>query len=141
MSTAVANADPMVALSVLSTPESVALVRGQIRSALECRGLGAYAGDAELIVSELVSNAVRHASTSQADEITVALVRTEHPSAVAIIVIDSSPAPPAMREVVPKAEGGRGLRIIDTLSAFWDWRPEGKGKAVIAVLTDENCPS
>lgn len=138
MSTAVMNADPVVALSVPSTPESVSVVRGQIRAALIHRGLDAYVGDAELIVSELVSNAVKHASTSQADEITVALVRTEHPPAVAVIVIDTCPAPPAMREVAPEDEGGRGLRIIDTLSAFWDWHPEGKGKAVIAVLTDEN---
>lgn len=135
MSTAVMNADPMIALSMLSTPEAVGLVRSQIRAALECCGLGAYADGAELIASELVSNAVRHASASPADEITVSLSRVDNPSAVAIVVIDSSPRPPAMREAAVEDEGGRGLWIIDALATFWDWRPEGGGKAVIAVLT------
>jgi anti-sigma regulatory factor (Ser/Thr protein kinase) len=137
MTTAAMNADPMVAIVMLSTPESVGMVRGQVRAALEYGGLGAYADDAELIASELVSNAVRHGSTGQEDKITVALIRVTNPSGVAVIVIDSSSNPPVMRELTLEDEGGRGLRIVDALAASWDWRPKGQGKAVIAILAND----
>ena len=52
-------------------------------------------------------------------------------------VIDSSPSPPVMRELTLEDEGGRGLRIVDALAASWDWRPKGKGKAVIAILAND----
>jgi anti-sigma regulatory factor (Ser/Thr protein kinase) len=137
MTTTAMNADPMIAIVMLSTPESVGLVRGQVRAALDYGGLGAYADDAELIASELVSNAVRHGSTGQEDKITVALIRVTNPSGLALIVIDSSPSPPVMRELTLEDEGGRGLRIVDALAASWDWRPKGKGKAVIAILAND----
>lgn len=137
MTPAAMNTDPMIAIVMLSTPESVGLVRGQVRAALEYRGLGGYADDAELIASELVSNAVRHGSRSPLDKITVALIGVENPSGVALIVVDSCPDPPVMREFTLEEEGGRGLRIVDALSASWDWRPEGNGKAIIAILTNE----
>jgi anti-sigma regulatory factor (Ser/Thr protein kinase) len=137
MTTTAMNADPMIAIVMLSTPESVGMVRGQVRAALEYGGLGAYADDAELIASELVSNAVRHGSTGKEDKITVALIRVTNPSGVAVIVIDSSPSPPVMRELTLEDEGGRGLRIVDALAASWDWRPKGKGKAVIAILAND----
>jgi len=137
MTTTAMNADPMIAIVMLSTPESVGLVRGQVRAALDYAGLGAHADDAELIASELVSNAVRHGSTGQEDKITVALIRVTNPSGVALIVIDSSPSPPVMRELTLEDEGGRGLRIVDALAASWDWRPKGKGKAVIAILAND----
>lgn len=137
MTTTAMNADPMIAIVMLSTPESVGLVRGQVRAALEYAGLGGYTDDAELIASELVSNAVRHGSTGQEDKITVALIRVTNPSGVALIVIDSSPSPPVMRELTLEDEGGRGLRIVDALADSWDWRPKGKGKAVIAILAND----
>lgn len=131
------KADPMIAIVMLSTPESVGLVRGQVRAALEYHGLDEYVEDAELIASELVSNAVRHGSTSTLDKVTVALIRVDNPPGVAVIVVDSSPDPPVMGEFTLDEEGGRGLRIVDALSSSWDWRPEGKGKAIIAILANE----
>jgi serine/threonine-protein kinase RsbW len=141
MASAVMNTDPMIAIVMLSTPESVGLVRGQVRAALEYHGLDAYVEDAELIASELVSNAVRHGSSSKLDKVTVALIRVENPAGLALIVVDSSPEPPVMREFTLDDEGGRGLRIVDALAASWDWRPEGRGKAIIAILGDERLPS
>ena len=126
----------MIAIVMLSTPESVGMVRGQVRAALEFAGLKAYVDDAELIASELVSNAVRHGSSSREDKVTVALIRVANTSGVAIIVVDSSPDPPVMREFTLDEEGGRGMRIVDALAASWHWRPEGPGKAVIAILGD-----
>lgn len=130
------NADPMIAIVMLSTPESVGMVRGQVRAALEFAGLEDYVDDAELIASELVSNAVRHGSSSAEEKITVALIRVAGRPGVALIVIDSSPEPPVLKEFTLDAEGGRGMAIVDALSASWHWRPEGSGKAVIAILAN-----
>lgn len=135
------NTDPMIAIVMLSTPESVGMIRGQVRAALEFHGLDTYVDDAELIASELVSNAVRHAKTSETDKVTVALIRVENPAGVAVIVVDSSKEAPVMREFTLDEEGGRGLRIVDALSARWDWRPEGEGKAIIAILSTETLPT
>ena len=131
------SADPMIAISMLSTPESVGMVRGQVRAALEFSGLKDYADDAELIASELVSNAVRHGSSSADDKITVALSRIPGGPGVALIVIDTSPEPPILKEFTLDAEGGRGMAIVDALSSSWDWRPEGPGKAVFAFLAHD----
>lgn len=141
MNTSPMNTDPMIAIVMLSTPESVGMIRGQVRAALEFHDLDGYVEDAELIASELVSNAVRHARKSDTDKITVALIRVERPSGVALIVVDSSPEPPVKREFTLDDEGGRGLAIVDALAAHWDWRPEGDGKAVIAILSNEALPS
>jgi hypothetical protein len=45
--------------------------------------------------------------------------------------------PPVLRDVDQDAERGRGLRVIDALSADWCWspRPDG-GKVVYALITD-----
>lgn len=134
MTTTAMNADPMIAIVMLATPESVGMVRGQVRAALDFSGLQDFADDAELIASELVSNAVRHGSSGSDDKVTVALIRMANTHGVALIVVDSSPEPPVMREFSLDDEGGRGIRIVDALSASWDWRPEGPGKAVIAIL-------
>jgi hypothetical protein len=57
--------------------------------------------------------------------------------AVAVIVTDPSPYPPAKRDPAADAEHGRGLGIVDALSASWGWRPEHPGKAVYAILARE----
>ena len=54
-----------------------------------------------------------------------------------IIVSDSSPDGPVLRDTPPGSEQGRGLQIVQALSAHWGWRPEGSGKAVFAVLARE----
>jgi hypothetical protein len=56
---------------------------------------------------------------------------------VTIIVSDSSPDGPVLRDIPPGSEQGRGLRIVEALSAYWGWRQEGSGKAVFAVLARE----
>jgi hypothetical protein len=40
-----------------------------------------------------------------------------------------------MREPTPGSERGRGLLVVEELSACWGWNLEDGGKAVYAVLT------
>ena len=39
-----------------------------------------------------------------------------------------------MRETPADDERGRGLRIVEALSAHWGWYPEEGGKAIFAIL-------
>ena len=54
-----------------------------------------------------------------------------------VAVSDSSPHGPVRRDTPPGSEQGRGLQIVEALSAHWGWRQEGGGKAVFAVLARE----
>jgi hypothetical protein len=48
-----------------------------------------------------------------------------------------SPDPPVKRDPGGDTEHGRGLHIVDALSASWGWRTEERGKAVYAILARE----
>ena len=78
-------------------------------------------GDLLVVVSELVTNAVVH--TRASGRVTV---RWNGRRAV-VQVDDADPSPPVLLEPVP-AIGGRGLLLVDRLSAAWgtDARPDGK---------------
>ncbi len=120
-----------------SIPESVRMARFHVRAALGFHGLADYAEDAEIITSELVANAVRHVCDNGAQTIGVTLAHTGSPATVTVIVSDSSSDGPARRDAPPGSEQGRGLQIVEALSAHWGWRPEHGGKAVFAVLARE----
>jgi anti-sigma regulatory factor (Ser/Thr protein kinase) len=78
--------------------------------------------DAQLVVSELATNAVIHAGTPFS-----VTVRSDG-SAVRISVQDWSSMQPVMRENNPVALSGRGLRLIAMVSRSWgvEYGPDGK---------------
>jgi anti-sigma regulatory factor (Ser/Thr protein kinase) len=140
---------PMLTFALLSIPESAGIARRHVRVALERNGLKNCADDAAAVVSELVANAVQHASTEDTAKIWVTLVRINDPAVVAvvmadavvvIIVTDSSPYPPVKHDPPDGCEHWRGLRIVQALSARWGWLPVGTGKAVFAVLSARITP-
>jgi anti-sigma regulatory factor (Ser/Thr protein kinase) len=135
MSTTATQAGPrLIALALRSCPESVPIARRQVRAALRMHGLGEYADDAEIITAELVTNAVQHGCAHGAETIGVSLTHTGSLAAVTVTVSDSSPHGPVKRDTPSGSEQGRGLQIVEALSAHWGWRPEDGGKAVFAVL-------
>ena len=81
----------------------------------------------ELVVSELASNAVRHARTSF-----LLSILTE-PS-LRVEVADGSSALPTPRQPGPWSEGGRGLLLVAACTQRWGVTPLGSGKAVWADL-------
>jgi anti-sigma regulatory factor (Ser/Thr protein kinase) len=132
------EADIMIALVLASDPGQVGITRCLVRAALEYRGLGHYASEAETITSELVTNAIQHASGADADaKIGVTLMRVWDREAISVVVTDSSPVPPVKRETTTRGECGRGLQIVEALSVHWGWNHERGGKAVYAILTKE----
>jgi anti-sigma regulatory factor (Ser/Thr protein kinase) len=138
MASAATQANPrLIALTVPSIPGSVPVARLHVRAALGSRGLGEYADDAEIITSELVTNAIQHLCDNGTQTIEVTITYAESPAAVTIAVSDSSPRGPIRRDTPAGSEQGRGLQIIEALSAHWGWRQEDGGKVIFAVLTRE----
>ena len=133
-----AEIDPrLIAFMLPSTPESVRIARFHIRAALGFHDLGQYADDAEIITSELVTNAIRHACCDVTATIGVTLAQAQDQEAVIVVVSDTSPQGPVMRTPPADSEPGRGLQIVQALSVHWGWHPEPRGKAVYAILARE----
>jgi anti-sigma regulatory factor (Ser/Thr protein kinase) len=121
-------------------PLAATLDLGNLPSAVPCaRHYTAYiltewshlahlADDARLIVSELVTNAVRHSR----GPVTVRL-RADSTSLL-IDVWDSLPTPPEPGTLAADDGGGRGLGIVAALSRHWGHRLEGCGKTVWALI-------
>jgi anti-sigma regulatory factor (Ser/Thr protein kinase) len=86
------------------------------------------ADDAQLVVSELATNAVMHAGTP----FSVA-VRCDG-SAIRISVHDCSSTQPVMRDGNIRAVSGRGLRLIDMVARSWGVEHGPDGKTVWAEL-------
>ncbi|MGH3280612.1 MAG: ATP-binding protein [Trebonia sp.] len=134
MATTATQTTSLIAFTLPSTPYSVQMARFYIRAALSYHELGDYAEDAGTVTSELVTNAIKHAG---APRFGLEVMRLAGSGAVAVIVTDPSPEPPVRRDVAADAEHGRGLNIVERLSARWGWRPEDPGKAVYAILARE----
>lgn len=136
--TAVALDQRMIQFVLPSIPESVRIARYNVRAIMGFHQLGEYADDAEIITSELVSNAVQHVAEDPGEAIGVTLARVWFPiAAVAVIVSDSSRERPIRRQTSAASGRGRGLQIVEALSIQWGWRPEPRGKVIFAVLGTE----
>ena len=108
--TAVAVDQQMISLVLPSVPESVRIARFHVRAALGFHGLGEYADVAVMITSELVTNAIRHVGEDPGETIGVTLAYVWDQVAVGIIVTDSSPEGPVMRETSAPASGDAGCK-------------------------------
>lgn len=94
-----------------------------------------FAGTAELVLSELVTNAVRHARAPHGRDIGVRLARCG--GTLRVEVADAGPAVElAARQAAEEDERGRGLAIVEALASRWGCRPRpnGIGKAVWAEV-------
>ena len=108
--------------------ESVALARTWVRGTLQTWRLPALTEVAELLVSELVTNAMRHASGPV--ELTVLLLD----EVVTFSVRDAEAPLPRLRRAADSDEGGRGLHLVSLLTTRWGSRPTETGKVVWCEL-------
>jgi anti-sigma regulatory factor (Ser/Thr protein kinase) len=114
----------MPALSLPVDARSVAAARRLLRSTLDGHQQ-ATIEDAVLMISELVTNAVRHARAA------VLVLVTDHRHTVHVSVTDDNPTlPVAGREPEHHATSGRGLGIVDTLADRWGIIPTSDGKTI-----------
>jgi anti-sigma regulatory factor (Ser/Thr protein kinase) len=119
------------------TPTALAIGRSIVASACAAWNVSAVADAAQVIVTELLANAVRHAGTPM--ELQVSL----HRRYLRLSVHDRSAAPARLTGPDHEgATGGRGLLVVGALAAAWGSTPTVNGKVVWANLrchTGQRC--
>ncbi len=113
---------------------SVAVARQRLAADLSAAGIFETAvGDAVLVVSELLSNAIRHARPLPGANVQVAWALGDN--AIEVAVSDGGSATtPARTHASVSALGGRGLDIVEYLASRWGIRSDDSGQTVWAVL-------
>ena len=119
------------------SPLSVREARVLVRGALDGSGLPAdVVDDTVLVVSELVSNALRHARPLPGG--TIGLDWAPAAERVEVRVTDGGgDALPAARRPVGSALGGRGLAMVDAVSSRWGVDVGASRVSVWAVLGED----
>ena len=100
-------------------------------------GLPVLADDVAVIVSELVSNALRHGVGGQngAAYDCIELILWRRPGQIICAVTDPGTGTPVLADPDLLDEAGRGLHVVEALSATWGWtRLGGCRKAVWAAV-------
>jgi PAS domain S-box-containing protein len=123
-----ANAVPLdrnriATLTLTGDHRMAGLARAFTRTKLRDWGLSSLAEVAELLVSELVTNALTH--TDRARQLRLLYDRT-----LTVEVTDSDSRSPIQRGPTDFEEGGRGIRLVDQLAHRWGSRATRNGKAV-----------
>lgn len=113
-----------VALTLPPDAASAGQARRFVTKTLRTWRVTALSDTAELLVSELVANAIRHTDT----EVEVHL-RLDGARLV-VEVADCGPGHPRPRLPDLDGEEGRGLYLVDQLAGDWGVRPERRGKTV-----------
>jgi serine/threonine-protein kinase RsbW len=105
-------------LEMSAWPGAVPCVRHHARQVLWDAGLKELIDPVELVVSEMVTNAVR-ACGGLDSEAALRLWLAVTDEGVLVMVWDASPSKPQRQSPEPEAEGGRGLLLVDAVSASW----------------------
>ncbi|MEH0447810.1 MULTISPECIES: SpoIIE family protein phosphatase [unclassified Streptomyces] len=106
-------------------PAAVAGVRAAATEQLDAWGLSELAFGMELVLSELVTNAVRYGC----EPIHVRLI---HDRTLTCEVTDGSSTSPHLRYAATTDEGGRGLFLVSQLTERWGTRYTPRGKVIWA---------
>jgi anti-sigma regulatory factor (Ser/Thr protein kinase) len=128
-------ADPdgrVLELALPATPVSVGVARRALLAYCRERHVPHDVEETgELIISELVTNAVQHAGTPflvwvehDADELTVA-------------VLDGNTSSPHLRAFDTERYGGRGMPLVEALGAAWGTATTRLGKVVWVTIAAE----
>ncbi|MER5714140.1 SpoIIE family protein phosphatase [Streptomyces sp. NPDC002132] len=115
--------DRVASWDVPSTPSAVAEARRRAMAQLTRWGLADLAFTTELIVSELITNAMRHAH----GPISLRLI---HDRVLTVEVSDAGNTSPRMRRAGHTDEGGRGLFLVAQVAQRWGTRYTPQGKTI-----------
>jgi PAS domain S-box-containing protein len=117
--------DQVATWDLPADPAIVASARRQVAERLANWGLHDAAFTTELVVSELVTNAIRHAQSP----IQLRLIRDR---TLICEVSDGSSTAPHLRRARAFDEGGRGLLLVSRLALRWGSRQTPHGKTIWA---------
>ncbi|MFJ9517954.1 SpoIIE family protein phosphatase [Kitasatospora sp. NPDC101801] len=118
-------ADRVAVWDVPSDPAAVRDVRAQVAGRLADWGLDELAFTTELILSELITNAIRYGQAP-------IQVRLLHDRTLICEVSDRSSTSPHLRYAASTDEGGRGLFLVAQFAERWGTRYTGGGKVIWA---------
>ncbi|MFF9766025.1 amino acid permease [Streptomyces sp. NPDC014636] len=116
--------------ALLPDPAAVSTIRTAVSKQLGEWGLGDLAFTTELIVSELVTNAIRYVG----GPVQVRLIRDRR---LICEVSDTGHTSPNLRHAANDDEGGRGLFIIAQMTRHWGTRYTATGKT---IWTEQDLP-
>ncbi|WP_329127348.1 SpoIIE family protein phosphatase [Streptomyces caniferus] len=108
---------------VPSDPAAVARIRAACLATLESWGLEVLAFTTELILSELITNAIRYGAQP-------IRVRLLYDRALICEVSDGTSASPHLRRAATTDEGGRGLFLVAQFAQRWGTRYTANGKVI-----------
>ncbi|MGG8408702.1 SpoIIE family protein phosphatase, partial [Streptomyces sp. 12297] len=120
-------ADRIAEFEVPADPAAVSRVRGASTAQLAAWDLDGIAFNIELVLSELVTNAIRYG----AEPIRVRLMRDR---GLICEVSDGSSTSPHLRYAATTDEGGRGLFLVAQFADRWGTRYTERGKVIWAEL-------
>ena len=113
---------------------SVGVARRRLVSDLIRAGIcGSVITDAALVLSEILSNALRHATPLPGSGLRVAW-RLDAGSVRVSVSDGGAQTLPELGEPSPSTTGGRGLRIVDRLSQCWGTHRDDEGVTVWAEV-------
>jgi anti-sigma regulatory factor (Ser/Thr protein kinase) len=125
-----ANRPAGSAVELPCSPDSAARARRHVLELCDAWSRGELCPVVQLVTTELVANAVRHARTA------VRLSLRPTSTGVLVEVADDSPRMPERRDPGLFDESGRGLWLVDAMAARWGVERGERGKRVWAELVD-----
>ncbi|NBE50175.1 ATP-binding SpoIIE family protein phosphatase [Streptomyces boluensis] len=123
--------DHVATLDLPSDPSAVSGARSFASDRLDAWGLDELSFTTELIVSELVTNAIRYGKSP-------VQLRLINESTLTCEVFDANSTAPHLRHARSNDEGGRGLLLVAQLSERWGTRHSRAGKVIWA---EQSLPS
>ncbi|MFJ3876685.1 SpoIIE family protein phosphatase [Streptomyces sp. NPDC090077] len=123
--------DELARWPVEPDPSAVRAARRKVDEQLEAWGLPVDRFAVSIVVSELVTNAVRYGTPP----VVLRLVKGER--TLTCEVDDQAPTAPHLRHAKAVDEGGRGLHICASLAENWGVRYSDEGKTVWAEMAVE----
>lgn len=115
--------------AVIDVPASLhgpSAARQMVAALLPMWDLEHLTGDAQLIVTELVTNAYQHAPGSDTFELEI----VGSPARIRIALADGSAVRPVIAELDQTRPTGRGMRIVAALATAWGAEDHHGGKRV-----------
>lgn len=121
---------PVQLKAILELPATLlapGAARRAARALLQAWEVAARREDVELVLTEVITNAVRHAELTPTVDVEIALTAGQ---VLRVTVADGSARRPAIRALAEDQESGRGMHLVDAVADRWGVDDHSGGKLV-----------